>query len=360
MEPNYSWQNASGYAASFKPENTRNLGWWIMLAILISVVLHLILYITLGLLKWQAQMTPGIKETIIFQNDHKREQLIIDQKTLENFLPKPMKAPKPITPENLDGAMPLLNDTLDEIELLDQLPDRDIKLTPEVDSVKIFSNIQPSVQKQILIEVAEKIDVAAANLVSKDLKDLREKLIKDSPVVSKEQPILELNVDDLTQGVDTDEFFNRAAAKLSPSDGASKITKGFSNLNGLIGRTGGGIPDGTKPILMPTDLLFDYNEWELREEARLSMMKLGFIIQTNPGSRFIIEGHTDTIGGEDSNFQLSLRRAGAVRDWLINVLKIDGNNMQAVGYGKTRPLINPYGTVEEQSLNRRVEIVIKK
>ena len=89
-------------------------------------------------------------------------------------------------------------------------------------------------------------------------------------------------------------------------------------------------------------------------------MKLGFIIQTNPGSRFIIEGHTDTIGGEDANYQLSLRRAGAVRDWLINTLKIDGNNMQAVGYGKNRPLVKPNGTAGEQALNRRVEIMIKK
>lgn len=359
MESNYSWQNATGHAANFKTESTRNLGWWILLALLISIVAHLVLYFTLGLLKWQAQMTPGIKEDFVFQN-RQREQLIIDQETLENFLPKPMQAPEPITPEKLEGAMPLLDDTLDEFDILDQLPDRDIKLTPEVDSAKIFSNIQPVAQKKILAEVAEKIDVAAANLVSKDLNSLREKLIEDSPIVSNEQPVLELNMDDITKGVDTDEFFHRAAAKVSSSDGGSKITQGFSSLDGLLGKTGGGIPDGTKPILMPTDLLFAYNEWELREEARLSMMKLGFIIQTNPGSRFIIEGHTDTIGGEDANYQLSLRRAGAVRDWLVNILKIDGNNMQAVGYGKSRPLVNPNGTPDEQALNRRVEIMIKK
>ncbi len=359
MESNYSWQNATGHAANFKTESTRNLGWWILLALLISIVVHLVLYFTLGLLKWQAQMTPGIKEDFVFQN-RQREQLIIDQETLENFLPKPTQAPEPITPEKLEGAMPLLDDTLDEFDILDQLPDKDIKLTPEVDSAKIFSNIQPAAPKKILTEVAEKIDVAAANLVSKDLNSLREKLIEDSPVVSNEQPVLELNMDDITKGVDTDEFFHRAAAKVSSSDGGSEITRGFSSLDGLLGKTGGGIPDGTKPILMPTDLLFAYNEWELREEARLSMMKLGFIIQTNPGSRFIIEGHTDTIGGEDANYQLSLRRAGAVRDWLVNVLKIDGNNMQAVGYGKSRPLVNPNGTPDEQALNRRVEIMIKK
>lgn len=358
MEPNYSWQNATGHAANFKTETTRNIGWWILLAILISVVLHLVLYVALGLLEWRANITTSGPEAIVFQA--RKEQLIIDQETLDNFLPKPIQAPKPITPEKLDGAMPLVDDTLDEFDILDQLPDKEIKLTPEVDSAKIFSNIQPAAPKKVLAEVAAKIDVAAANLVSKDLISLREKLIDESPVVSKEQPILELNSDDLTKGVDTDQFFHRAAAEMSTSDGAVDITKSFSSLDGLLGKTGGGIPDGTKPILMPTDLLFDYNEWELREEARLSMMKLGFIIQTNPGSRFIIEGHTDTIGGEDANYQLSLRRAGAVRDWLINTLKIDGNNMQAVGYGKNRPLVKPNGTAGEQALNRRVEIMIKK
>lgn len=358
MEPNYSWQNASGHPASFKTETTRNLGWWVLLAILISVVLHLALYVILSLLKWQAHITPGIDPTIVFQN--RKEQLIIDQDTLDNFLPKPVQEPKPVTPEIVENAMPLVDDTLDEFDILDQLPDKEIKLTPEIDSAKIFSNIQPAAPKKILTEVAEKIDVAAANLVSKDLISLREKLIDESPIVSKEQPVLELNTDDLTKGVDTDQFFHQAAAKTSNTNGAAKITNSFSSLDGLLNKTGSGIPDGTKPILMPTDLLFDYNEWQLREEARLSMMKLGFIIQTNPGSRFIIEGHTDTIGGEDANYQLSLRRAGAVRDWLINVLKIDGNNMQAVGYGKTRPLVNPNGSVEEQALNRRVEIVIKK
>lgn len=359
MEPNYSWQNATGHAANFRTEATRNLGWWVLLAVLISVVLHMILYVVLSLLQWQARMTPGFEDNIVF-NNRKREQLIIDRETLENFLPKPMQAPEPVTPKKLDGAMPLVDDTLDEFDIMDQLPEKEIKLTPEVDSTKIFSVIRPTAPKKMLAEVAEKIDVAAANLVSKDIKDLREKLIEDSPVVSKDQPILELNMDDITKGVDTDEFFHRAAAKASTSDGGSKITKGFSSLDGLLGRTGGGLPDGTKPILMPTDLLFDYNKWEMKEEARLSMMKLGFIIQTNPGSRFIIEGHTDTIGGEDFNYQLSLRRAGAVRDWLINVLKIDGSNMQAVGYGKSRTLVNPGGSVEEQALNRRVEIVIKK
>ncbi|NOX98796.1 MAG: OmpA family protein [Verrucomicrobia bacterium] len=358
MQPNYSWQNASGHATSFKTETTRNLGWWILLAIMISVVLHLILFVTLGLLEWQAQITTNPTDVIVFQA--RKEQLIIDQETLENFLPKPIQAPESITPEILDNAIPLLDDTLDEFDILDQLPDKEIKLTPEVDSAKIFSNIQPASPKKILAEVAEKIDVAAANIVSKDLMNLREKLIDESPVVSKEQPILELNMDDITKGVDTDQFFHRAAAKVSANDGGSKITDNFSSLDGLLGKTGSGIPDGTKPILMPTDLLFDYNKWQLREGARLSLMKLGFIIQTNPGSRFIIEGHTDTIGGDDANVQLSMRRAGAVRDWLIHTLKIDGANIQAVGYGKTRPLINPNGSADDQALNRRVEIVIKK
>ena len=83
------------------------------MAILISVVLHLVLYFALGLLKWQAQITTGGPEVVVFQA--RKEQLIIDQETLDNFHPKPIQAPEPITPEKLDGAMPLVDDTLDVV-----------------------------------------------------------------------------------------------------------------------------------------------------------------------------------------------------------------------------------------------------
>jgi outer membrane protein OmpA-like peptidoglycan-associated protein len=113
--------------------------------------------------------------------------------------------------------------------------------------------------------------------------------------------------------------------------------------------------------MLPTDLLFEYGSDELAEGARLSLMKLGYLITKNPNSRFIIEGHTDTIGSELYNVDLSQRRANAVVGWLMRSLKLSNDRIDAVGMGESRPLpsVNPNGTQEEQAMNRRVEIKVR-
>ena len=121
----------------------------------------------------------------------------------------------------------------------------------------------------------------------------------------------------------------------------------------------GRLPGNLKPVLMPTDLLFGYNEDTLADSARLSLMKLGLLIQNNPDSEFIIEGHTDSFGTDDYNLELSIRRATAVRDWLTQSLRLPANGIRVRGYGKSRPLVDPGGTQQQQQLNRRVEIVIR-
>jgi outer membrane protein OmpA-like peptidoglycan-associated protein len=88
-------------------------------------------------------------------------------------------------------------------------------------------------------------------------------------------------------------------------------------------------------------------------------MKLGFLIQKNPDSLFIIEGHTDTIGSGESNQDLSQRRAYAVVNWLMTSLRLGTDRIRAVGMGETKPLANPNGDQQEQSLNRRVEIKVR-
>jgi outer membrane protein OmpA-like peptidoglycan-associated protein len=115
------------------------------------------------------------------------------------------------------------------------------------------------------------------------------------------------------------------------------------------------------PIMLPTDLLLEYNSDQLAENARLSLMKLGLLIQRSPNSQFIIEGHTDTIGTEAYNYDLSQRRANAVVQWLIYSLHLSTDRIRAVGMGKSRPLpsVNANGTPEEQALNRRVEIKVR-
>jgi outer membrane protein OmpA-like peptidoglycan-associated protein len=88
-------------------------------------------------------------------------------------------------------------------------------------------------------------------------------------------------------------------------------------------------------------------------------MKLGFLIQKNPDSLFIIEGHTDTIGSDEDNMALSQRRAGAVVNWLMGSLRLSNDRIRAVGMGETKPISDPRGDKDQQSINRRVEIKVR-
>ena len=135
------------------------------------------------------------------------------------------------------------------------------------------------------------------------------------------------------------------------------MENGFSNLDDLLAQTGPLTPE-TAPILMPTDLLFDYDSPDLRIEALTSLRKLALLIQRNPGARFVIEGHTDSFGSDEYNLELSRKRADSVKVWLTESLGLKADSIQTVGYGKSRLLAPADGTVEQQQINRRVEIAI--
>ena len=110
---------------------------------------------------------------------------------------------------------------------------------------------------------------------------------------------------------------------------------------------------------MPTDLLFDSNSSTLRAGATASLQKLGRLIQRNPQSVFKVEGHSDSFGGDKYNMDLSQRRAETVKAWLIQNMGVDPDRIQTQGFGKTHLIVPGDRSVEEQQLNRRVEIVIR-
>ncbi|MDH4470326.1 MAG: OmpA family protein [Verrucomicrobiae bacterium] len=114
----------------------------------------------------------------------------------------------------------------------------------------------------------------------------------------------------------------------------------------------------TAPILLPTDLLFEYNADQLKKEAENSLKKLALLIQRNPKAQFIVEGFTDNFGSDEFNMNLSTRRANTIKEWLIKKELINPNQIQAYGLGKTHFLVPSTGSIEQQSLNRRVEIII--
>jgi len=107
-----------------------------------------------------------------------------------------------------------------------------------------------------------------------------------------------------------------------------------------------------------SDVLFDFGEDTLRPDARESLAKIAGVLLAYPlPAQLTIEGHTDSVGSEEYNLDLSQRRANAVRDYLVESGISAGMIVSTTGVGKANPIASN-DTKEGQSRNRRVEIII--
>ena len=108
-------------------------------------------------------------------------------------------------------------------------------------------------------------------------------------------------------------------------------------------------------VSMP-DVLFDFNKYTLKSEARERLAKISGIVEAYPGLKLQVEGHTDSIGSDEYNVQLSEKRADSVRAYLVsNGVRPD--SVSAQGFGKADPVADN-STASGRKLNRRVDMVV--
>jgi outer membrane protein OmpA-like peptidoglycan-associated protein len=109
-------------------------------------------------------------------------------------------------------------------------------------------------------------------------------------------------------------------------------------------------------IVNMSDVLFDTGRYTLRAGAREKLAKISGIVLSHPGLKLEVEGHTDSVGGDDYNMKLSEQRADAVRDYLVQQGLNEGI-VTAKGFGKTMPVADN-STAAGRQQNRRVELVV--
>lgn len=111
----------------------------------------------------------------------------------------------------------------------------------------------------------------------------------------------------------------------------------------------------TKPKI-DLNIQFDYNSAEISKGSLSSVQELGKALSNASlkGSTFVVAGHTDAIGGEAYNQDLSERRADTIKRYLTEKYGITGTDLVTVGYGKTKP-IDPNAPMDP--INRRVQVV---
>lgn len=109
-------------------------------------------------------------------------------------------------------------------------------------------------------------------------------------------------------------------------------------------------------IVNMSDVLFDTGQATLKPGAKEKLARISGILLAYPTLHVIVEGHTDSIGGDDYNLKLSQRRADAVREYLISN-NIPSANIESHGMGKDNPVATN-DTAAGRQQNRRVEMIV--
>jgi outer membrane protein OmpA-like peptidoglycan-associated protein len=104
------------------------------------------------------------------------------------------------------------------------------------------------------------------------------------------------------------------------------------------------------------DIQFDYNSADIRTSSMPAVQELGKALSNASlkGSTFVVAGHTDAIGTEAYNQDLSERRADTIKRYLTEKYGINGTDLVTVGYGKTKP---KDANAPMDPINRRVQVV---
>lgn len=118
------------------------------------------------------------------------------------------------------------------------------------------------------------------------------------------------------------------------------------------------VAEMAEPVRVELDVKFDFDRAQVKEESYGDIKALADFLQQYPSTSTVVEGHTDSVGGDAYNQGLSERRANAVRDVLVNQYGVAGSRVSAVGYGEARPVADN-ATAEGRAINRRVEAEVE-
>lgn len=342
MTPDSTWRSVHRRSADRLPRK-KGAGLWLGVAVILAAVFHLVLWLFAGRLS----ISFGLGDDGLVETDWlslQRVEVEAEQTYLDPVV-EPLSQPEP-----LDSAAALLEELSQletvptdlEFEIRPDVSERDFKITlsePALQGEDVSTVLEPTAGPSVEIEVPE------LGTFQSDLKESQNGRVIVDPGQS------------LADEFDPDEVTKELARKGLDALSAEGVPEGFSSLDALLRLDGNTLDD--EKAMIGSDLLFEFNQSSLRQSARTSLMKVAMLIEKNPEMYCWLEGHTDTIGGDESNQKLSLERAAAVKEWLVAALKLPSDRIIVLGMGETSPLVID-GDKEKQAINRRVEIKLRK
>jgi len=105
------------------------------------------------------------------------------------------------------------------------------------------------------------------------------------------------------------------------------------------------------------DVFFDYDRYEIRDDARQTLLDDARSLKERPNIRITIEGHCDERGSEAYNLALGDKRANAAKDFLV-AQGIDPARIDTISYGEEKPFATGHDE-EAWKQNRRAHLVMR-
>lgn len=338
MQDDENWDSSYTGYSTYKLAKSEGSGKWIIAALIFAIIIHAA--IIWGFSKIDV-ILPQAKDSETLQT-----RVITVLEVDKNDTRPEIEKLKPITElEPIETLAPV-----DELDILENMADIDIDVLPDLDTYQV-PLIEP---------------VSAGSLEGESMEPMK------SPTFNPDLPEMGVTEDFFPRANDTQLLVDpgaRMAEEFDPDEYTDQLRKGsegeaddsilaeFASLDAMSRMDGNTLQ--TSKALIGSDLLFDFNSSTLRQSARLSLMKVALLIDKHPKLICWIEGHTDLIGSESFNQNLSEKRALAVKQWLVETLDLDEQRVAVLGHGKNQPLVTE-GNEEEQAANRRVVIKMRK
>lgn len=309
---------------------------------LVSILLHVIVFFALD----QVKFVLGIKEPTEIKT---REIVVRDptEQIPQDFVPQAppeeFVAPPPVDTASL----------LEDVDLLPLLKEQEVEMRPDVEKTTIA--IAPGNPAQAGDPRAVAVDASAGLDTALDLPEFGRQEFEMKPAA-----IGQVTVDPGSSKADDsnlDKFTDDLIKKGAGGKAEKGALDGLASLDEMIGLSPNELLG--KKTMLPSDLLFEFNRHELRESAKIGLQKLGLLLDVNPTMYCWIEGHTDLIGGDSPNLELSVKRAEAVKRYLVESMHFESERIITRGYGRYQPIITN-GDKDVQAPNRRVEIKMRK
>lgn len=334
----YSWRNVR-HGSSYSLPKSEHFGRWVSVAIVLAIILHVLLFFGL---KNMTIVMDSIGEILEIKTEQVRVVEVDSMDTIPEAKPEKVETPE------------VTGELLEEIEALEALPENmEIDMSPAIQEPEF--NVKMEVPALKGSDLADSLEPIAGPKFDEQLTDLGK---MDDIIQPAAAGQIIIDPGEMSADVYDPDKFNEQMEKKGANGLADKgsLDK-FTPLGEMANLSGNALENATGMI--GSDLLFDYNKATLRESARNSLLKVALLIDKNPELNCWIGGHTDLIGGDDFNYELSVRRAQAVKDWLVNSMRIEPERLIVIGYGENEPLVME-GDENAQALNRRVEIKMRR